>query len=136
MGCILASSGSRLTYPFSLYRPFPFWERSQIDMLSSRGLLSKSVPKPSAQLQLLYGASIVIFKPIQVEGLDVPLARLPDAFFGSQFQVIGEAKESIPERVLLLCSPVGDTAPDLGTVDVDSLSIAWRFAKVLRLSLP
>ena len=80
MGCIVASGDSKLTYPFSLYRPFPFWERSQIDMLGSRGLLSKSVPKPSTQLQLLYGAAIVIFKPIQVEGLDVPSARMPDAF--------------------------------------------------------
>ena len=82
LDCIAASGGSRLTYPFSLYRPFHFWEQSHIDMLSSRGLLSKSIPKPSDQLQLLYGAPIVVFKPIQVEGLDVPSARLPDAFFG------------------------------------------------------
>ena len=66
---VVASGGSRLTYPFSQYRPFYFWERSHIDMLSSRGLLSKS--KPSDQLQLLYGAPIVSFEPIQVEGLDV-----------------------------------------------------------------
>ena len=103
-------------------------------MLRSRGLLSKSIPKPSTQLQLLYGAAIVIFKPIQVEGLDVPSARMNDAFVGSHFQIMGEAKESIPERVLLMCSPVGDSTPDLLAVDGNSLALCKSPTVIIALT--
>ena len=89
-----------------MYRPFSFWNSSDKDKLRYRKVLSKSLPKAPKTLQAIFGDCVVVFNATQVDGLDVPASKMNDAYFGSVFAVLGEAKEFTPDNGMLLCAAV------------------------------
>ena len=91
-------------YPFSVYRPFAFWKPADLEMPRVRKIMPKSAPVSPKLLAACFNEPIVIFKSIQISGMDVPSSKLPETYFGSVYTVIGESKDSTPDLVQLLCS--------------------------------